>query len=276
MLNYYSKHCALKSKNTNNFDQIQCPEIRNSLEISGFISAPSRALVCADSSSSPPSALGGAFSHCSGKDGASNVHSRRRKTSHALTRGQVRLIVQGLHHAERIGCAPNRFVTIDWDLAGIADPWTAKASYLKSARDWLLKRDGWRLTYVWVVENGARLGLHSHILLYIPPYLIPRFNQLQRRWLKKAGVNTLRTKGIIHSKPIGLSYSASFDTGTGIAAYRHNLTALAEYILKGADPVARRTFAITRQAQFSEVTGKRAGTSRNIGAKAIADYRAGL
>ncbi len=77
---------------------------------------------------------------------------------------------------------------------------------------------------------------------------------------------------MILTQPIGHSYWAGFDNGTGVDAYRHNLDRLMSYILKAATPDARQTYEIHHPAQYSIVDGKRSGTSRNLGEKAIEDW----
>jgi hypothetical protein len=182
----------------------------------------------------------------------------RRKASHALTTPQVRLIMKAALHAIVIGLPLNRFITINWALAGIDDAPAAQAAFLKLLRDWLGSLEQ-ATAYVWVQERGTAMGIHSHILIHIPPSLIRRLGQLQRGWLKRIGATT--KKGTICSKPIGLTshVALSSDPETH-AAYRQNLDEVVAYILKGADTKARRTHGITRASQCSHIFGKRAGT----------------
>jgi hypothetical protein len=196
----------------------------------------------------------------------------RRKTTHALTMPQVRLIMKGALHAIVIGLPLNRFITIDWELAGIDDALKAQAAFLKLLRDWL-GRSGQATAYVWVQERGKAIGIHSHILICISPSLVCRLGLLQRGWLKRVGV--VLKKGVIRSHPIGLTSSVAFapDAFTQ-ALYRQNLEEIVGYIIKGADTKARRSHGLRRTPQYSLITGKRAGTSRNVGAKAIGAYGA--
>lgn len=192
---------------------------------------------------------------------------RQRKTSRALTTGQVRLIKNAALHAVRIGVPFNRFITINWELAGVSDVQAALSAFLKALRDWL-QSHGYATAYVWVQERGPACGVHSHILIYVPPSLIARLGQRQRGWLKKTGV--VSQKGVVHSRPIAGTSRAALSTDPATyALYRRNLNALVEYIAKGADAKARHSHGIKRRAQYSVILGKRAGTSRNVGAGAI-------
>ena len=192
----------------------------------------------------------------------------RRKASYALTTTQARLLSKGALHAIRIGLPLNRFITIDWELAGVSDSQKALAAFLKLLRDWL-ERAGHSTAYLWVQECGEVIGIHSHILVHVPPALIKRLGQLQRGWLKRIGV--VSRKGVVRSKPIGYTSDAPLaaDDVTQ-ASYRQNLEVLIDYVLKAADRKARNTLGLGRNRlpKYSLVTGKRAGTSRNIGIKA--------
>lgn len=175
--------------------------------------------------------------------------------------------MKGALHAIAIGLPLNRFITIDWELASIDDALEAQAAFLKLLRDWL-GRSGKATAYVWVQERGKAMGIHSHILIHISPSLVRRLGQLQRGWLKRVGV--VSKKGVIRSRPIGLtSHMALAPDASTQALYRQNLDEIVGYIIKGADTKARRRYGLRRTAQYSLIAGKRAGTSRNVGAKAI-------
>ena len=192
---------------------------------------------------------------------------RRRKMSRALTTEQVRLVKNAALHAVRIGLPFNRFITINWELAGVIDVQAALSAFLKALRDWL-QSHGYATAYIWVQERGPACGVHSHILIHVPPSVIARLGQRQRGWLKKTGA--VSQKGVVRSRPIaGTSRVAlSADPATH-AFYCRNLDVLVDYIAKGADAKARHSHGIKRRPQYSLVSGKRAGTSRNVGAGAI-------
>lgn len=199
------------------------------------------------------------------------VRPHRLKSNRSLNKTQVAAMIEGGLHAQRIGYPLNRFTTIDWDRAGVIDLWVAQSAFIKYIRDWLRCHKAGPATYVWVIENGPRHGLHSHIMLHVPPGLIKDFNKRQRKWWKQIGVD-LNIKGTIHSEHIGHSYWAGFGQGAGVAAYRQNLAHLTHYLAKAADLEARQAHQITHSPQHSDVPGKRTGTSLNIAAKAITKW----
>lgn len=197
---------------------------------------------------------------------------RRPKNNRSLSNAQVEAMIEGGLYAQRIGYPLNRFITIDWDRAGVIDLWEAQSAFIKYVRDWLRRHEAGPATYAWVIENGPRHGLHSHIMLHVPPALIKAFSKRQFRWWKKVGID-LHIKGVLHSKHIGHSYWAGFDQGTGVMAYRQNLAQLTNYLAKAAAPEVRRAHNITRPPQYSDVPGRRAGTSLNISPKTITKWR---
>lgn len=195
---------------------------------------------------------------------------RHRKVSYSLTAAQVLLIKNAARHAIHLGLPFNRAITIDWELGGINDAQKAQTSFFKLLRDWLT-RWGQATAYVWVLERGEVMGIHSHVLIYVPPQHIPRLSRLQRGWLKRVGVVT--KKGVIHSSPIGHTSHAAMSSDSGTdASYRQNLDTVIAYILKAADSKARCHHRLPKTPKYSLVTGKRVGTSRNVGAAAIRKY----
>ncbi len=67
---------------------------------------------------------------------------RRRKESMVFTASQVSNVIAAAEHAKRIGLHLNKFVTIDWQLAEVADPISATGRFLKLFTDGLRKRGG--------------------------------------------------------------------------------------------------------------------------------------
>jgi hypothetical protein len=183
----------------------------------------------------------------------------------------VALVLGGAEHARQTGRPLNRFITINWSLADVDDVHAAQSSFIKHMRDWLRAR-GHAVAYVWVIERGPIKGIHTHLLVHVPPKLVTTAAKLQRGWLKAAGAKA--RKSVIYTRAIGLSYSCGSSSVERVqAAYQHNLAALLEYVCKAADEQARLKFNITRAAQRCEVIGKRVGTSRNIGTLSIRHLR---
>ena len=192
-----------------------------------------------------------------------------KRTTVSLSTVQVRLIQNAVNHADRIGLPLNRMITVDWTLAGLTNPQASRQHLLGLIYDWMRSR-GHASAHVWVMENGPRHGLHSHILMHVPTSLRKDFNRLFRSWRKQVGIPWKRH--VLHSRHIGLTANAAFAKGER-ASYLHNTQVATAYILKAASASARRSGSLgSGRRQFSEVMGKRCGTSRNLGTSAIRSF----
>jgi hypothetical protein len=190
--------------------------------------------------------------------------AKPRKGSWRLTEPQRSNLFAAARHAAEIGLPLNRFVTINWEAAGVGDGVKATGRFLKHAGDWL-RRHGRRLAYVWVQERGRRVGQHVHILLHVPPPCARRFGQLQARWLRASGA-TLR-KGIVKTKPVGRSYADALQGEK--SGYLSNLGRVLRYVMKqSSGRIEPRTHRWDTSGSL--VLGKRCSTSENIGAAARA------
>lgn len=182
-----------------------------------------------------------------------------KRPSSSLSKRQAANLAAAARYAVELGAPLNRFVTINWEAAGVVDCAGATGRFLKYASDWLRRRGG-HIAYIWVQEGGNRVGQHAHILLHVPADLARRFSELQRRWLGGCGAEFHR--GLIKSRPVGRSYRAAF--GSDPSIYDGNLRRVLGYLLKEADEVGQPG------GQCSLVVGKRCATSQNIGARARA------
>lgn len=206
-----------------------------------------------------PHAVG--FIPMPGRGGARN---RADRVSEAISVTAARGIVEAVTHAVQTGVPFNRWVTIHWDAARVADDLKAKERFLKLAGDWVRSQGG-ATAYVWVRENGPDKGRHVHILMHLPPDLADPFNRCQRGWLQACGASW--RKGVILSRPIGLSLCHALSGG---ADYERNLTKTLGYALKGASQQAREALGIIECEPGGLVVGKRCGVSVNIGPAARA------
>lgn len=187
---------------------------------------------------------------------------RRTKGSWRLTGAQRSNLFAASRHAAAIGLPLNRFVTINWEAAGVADAVGATGRFLKHAQDWL-RRHGYRLAYIWVQERGRRVGQHVHILLHVPPACARRFGQLQRGWLRTSGATL--SKGVVKTRPVGRGYSAALRKDR--SGYFRNLARVLRYVMKQSSLRAGpRTHHWDTSGSF--VLGKRCSTSENIGSAA--------
>lgn len=134
-------------------------------------------------------------------------------------------VIKATIYAMRTGCALNRFITINWTIAGVKDGRMAIRAFIKWTGDWLRAR-GAPLAYICVREGTG--GDHVHILLHVPKALVTAYGLEQRRRLRALGVG--KTKKSVKTEPVGRSYS---DYLSVPAAYAHNLRAVVRYLMKG-------------------------------------------
>ena len=185
----------------------------------------------------------------------------RHRLERQITKRQVENILDSLYHAAHIGLLPTHHITLDWEVAGVADPGAATGQLLKYMKD-CARRHGVQLAHIWVQEQGRVLGRHVHLLIHIPLKLK---NWLQRNlsgWLKRCGAK--RKKGVRKTKKIRGSSSifSSFEPGSD--CYKSNLERLVRYVLKHCDPSAADTLG--RQSSGpTDVIGKHVSVSQNIG-----------
>lgn len=186
---------------------------------------------------------------------------RRGRRSTALSKKDVENIRAAGVYTAREHRELNRFTTIHFEAASIADPIWAIGRMMKLAGDWL-RTKGSVPTYIWVREAGEGKGDHVHILWHVPPNLIQDFAKRERGWRKLIGAKP--KKGAFKTKPVGLSYAhGAYQIQYG----RHFADAskgLLDYILKGVDPKAAAALGIVLTEPGGELWGKRCGMSENI------------
>lgn len=184
-----------------------------------------------------------------------------------LARDKAENILDAAFHAIALGLPLNRFITIDWQLGGVkAQFHKATARFLKLAADWL-RVQGCKTAHVWVREISSKSGEHVHLLIHVPSKLAKAFAYRQRGWLKRCGVVTYR-KGVIRSKPVGRSYRHALVGVQGGECYAGHLARVLGYMLKTAAPETRRRLGVRHAAPPVRMSGKRAGTSENLGREA--------
>jgi len=102
---------------------------------------------------------------------ATGSQKKRRSTRH-ITLRQANNLVAACAFAKAIGCRLNVSIDVFWLMFS---GWEGDAIRLAKAQQRLSKwfvRRGFRLTMIWVREVGANGGLHTHILLHVPPWLM--------------------------------------------------------------------------------------------------------
>ena len=165
-------------------------------------------------------------------------------------------------YAYKMGMGLNRFVTINWDYAGLSENSPRPTSYFLKRASERCRRDGIQFCYAWVREVGHVHGHHTHLLMHVSPSYVKDFSRHQRSWITAQGGKC--TKGAIKTKCIGRSYS-HFEHGVQYGEhYLDHLNNLAQYILKGTEPDGD----YKGQSFQGNIVGKRIGFSQNIGPKA--------
>jgi hypothetical protein len=205
--------------------------------------------------SAPALYIGAGHTASPGRGGHRN-HADRRTT--ALAERQAVELLEAARFAVASGMAFNRFTTIHWQAAGVGDALTATGAFLKKLGD-AVRASGSRFAYLWVREAGAEKGEHVHILWHGPADF-PTFGRRVRDWLKACGAG--RAKGVCMTRHVGRTLRGAMSGGDD---YGVNLLEVLDYVLKGADAVARESLGVRRREPGGEIIGKRCGTSANIG-----------
>lgn len=208
-------------------------------------------------------------------------HGGKRKrcgTSQSLSVVQVRSLVSGGAKSVAMGMPLNRFITVHWGARGLSDAQSSKATQklLTRARDWL-RDNGGQGVWIWVREYAIdqTKGAHLHWLIHLPETHRRQFLALLKKWvLASAGVRVYRA-GVIQSRPIGVRVD---DYLTSPQSHALNLRATLAYCLKGLVPQASKVAisgldaiytgfgaAMPHGGSGGDVSGKRAGVSRNLG-----------
>ncbi|MCL6683983.1 hypothetical protein [Sphingomonas alba] len=201
-----------------------------------------------------------------GIDTSSAMHQpvatlRRGRRSTGLRKRDVENILAAGDNTPREHRGFNRFTTIHFEAAKIADPVWAIGRLMKLAGDWL-RTKGEALRYIWVREAGDGKGDHVHILWYVPPLLSREFAKRERGWRKLMGAKPC--KRAFKSVPVGMSLKHSIYEIQFGQHYSDALRGVLEYIVKGAEPKAAEALGLALRRPGGELWGKRYGMSENI------------
>lgn len=239
-------------------DNAHRPAVSHPIQTSVLGENRSTTLVCLEGRPLPYRVVahGQGFSPLPGRGGARN---RPDRVTTALSEADAGKLLGAAARALQIGLPFNRFTTVHWESAGVADGLKATGRLLKLMGDWLRSR-GRQAAFVWVREDGPGKGAHVHILLHLPPDLIDAFNRRQRGWLAACGAQW--RGGVLRTRSIGRTYRQALGRGQDYVA---NLAETVDYVLKGADHRARERFGIRRREDGGAVVGKRCGVSQNLG-----------
>lgn len=206
----------------------------------------------------------------------------------ALSTKQFRQGYEAIALANCFGNVLNTFLSITWSRVGITEPAAvaeAHRRYLELLRKACLScrdEDGKRCVVyglVWVIENGRRHGLHSHILMVMP--------RARKAWLRRQvelAVETISGRNVhwrLGTRAVRILHRQDRDV---IAQWR-----LFQYMMKGLvapkerrliDPEQARVPMPVQQAARLKlrsqglVATKRFGVSRDLDRKNVAALRA--
>lgn len=210
---------------------------------------------CGAPSPAASSALATSFKPIPRRGGARNRADRR---TLAISKTAARALIEATRFAEAAGMPFNRFTTIHWQAACVADGLLATGQFLKRIAN-LIRSNGGRFACIWIRENGDGKGEHVHVLWHGPSDL-PKLGRWMRATLKACGAT--RRKGVCLTRSLGRTLLQAFTGGTD---YAENLDRLLSYVLKGADASARESLNLGRCEPGGELVGKRTGVSENIG-----------
>ena len=175
--------------------------------------------------------------------------SRGKRLSKYINKRQAVNLFEALQFSEMIGRPLNVSVDISWIFfSGNTDDRTRFAGLQQRLSKWAT-RQGFPLAMIWTREVGRNGGIHTHVLLHVPPPLTQdgTFKHALERSLEPEG-------GPIDDKAI-LIQRAYFALGKLL------------YALKGIDPKHANDFGI-RPAYQGLLSGKRAGVTQNLSARA--------
>lgn len=185
----------------------------------------------------------------------------------------------GLGHAERLGLRPNWTLDIHYGRGELADPylyWSESLQcFLRLIRDWV-RSHGERTAYLYATEHRMGVGatgIHTHLLIHVPPRLSNRFGQLIRKWGRAAGLVMKQPSKVMNPHKIGGGVP-TLKAAAGKLRYlckdleSEGLELMAPFKRLNGKPQIHDCGAPSNGG----VLGKKVGVSRNIDAKARRDY----
>ncbi len=180
------------------------------------------------------------------------------RLTRVITLGQAESLAHAVGFARQMGSPLNRFLTVLWERASVVGRiQEAQARFLERMRKWLKYR-GIDTAWVWVIENGREMGLHSHILVHVPAAHFNAWKNMLPAWVD----------GDVDAKTIHVTtiqYSKRQD------AALNRVKGTLKYLLKGTTSQSAALLGIRKESQ-GIISGKRTGTSQNLGPAARLDF----
>jgi hypothetical protein len=180
----------------------------------------------------------------------------RGKTSRYISKHQGSNLIAALEFANVIGYSLNISIDISWVFfSGSVDDRRRFARWQQRLSKWTSRRD-FPLTMIWTREVGKRGGVHTHVLLHIPPWLMESgdFQRDFRRALERA----FEPEGGPHDAARAINVQSAYSPEGKL-----------RYNLKGIDPKHERELGVQASDQ-GVLEGKRVGCTENISISARA------
>jgi len=203
--------------------------------------------------------------------GWGGARNRADRVSHYLTDKQVERLLQAAENAFLSGRIFQRHWTVHYGLAGI-EP-SDGARFVGKLLDLISKqarRDGGRMSAIWVRECASGKGEHVHILLHLPAGMSLR--NRTRRWIVaaggkyRAGVSKVTIIGgrlsIVEQSREALTAKVGENRRAHTAQNAENVV---RYILKAGTRKAGERLDLARSGEGGAIMGKRCGSSNGLG-----------
>ena len=191
------------------------------------------------------------------------ARNRADRVSYGLTDRQVADLLSAAEYGLKTGRVFQRHWTVHYGLAGIKPSDGARfVSRLLDMAAKQARREGGRLTALWVRECASGKGEHVHILLHLPAGM--RLHGRTRRWIEAAGGRWQR--GVSKVRTVG---ARSTKVEENSKAHRiANAANVVRYLLKAASVKTGERLALTRAGRGGRIVGKRCGWTQNVGSRA--------
>jgi len=166
--------------------------------------------------------------------------------------------------ADQIGCTLTGWLTITWGLTDTEGRIQQRQVNFSELYAKWAKYNRFIPAYVWSIENGPNNGLHSHILIHVPSKLRLTFMKMIKSWLgQRAGISC-------DEKPAKFKKQ---HYGEGLKRW-NAVKGTVRYMLKAIGGHWGKLLKIRPDPEGAgEVTGKRIGTSRNLGEAARLQHK---
>ncbi len=187
------------------------------------------------------------------------ARNRADRVSHYLTDKQVERLVMAAENALGSGRIFQRHWTVHYGLAGI-EP-SDGARFVGKLIDLVSKqarREGGRVTAIWVRECASGKGEHVHILLHLPAGMSLR--NRTRRWIVAAGGKY--RAGVSKVTVIGGRFSKVEGDSEGHTA--RNAANVVRYIMKAGTRGVGIRLGLLRVEEGGSIMGKRCGWTQNL------------